>query len=295
MELRQLKTLVAVLNHGGFAAAGEAIGLTQSAVSLQIKALEEELGVELFDRFTRPPTPNIKALELARRARQILKLCSDLNKNISEQLTGALDLGAVPTIQSGLLPEALVIMRETHPELHVNVTSGFSKDLSQKVDRGFISSAIVNEPRQLAAGLSWHPFVHEKMVVIAPEKAKGDTDRELLESLPFIRFQRLAWEGRLIEEHLRERGIKVNTNMEMDSLEAVSQMVAHGLGVSVVPHRDMADPFPNHVRFVTFGKKPVFRTMGLIEKIENPKSHLVRTMHQVLLSLVKKHSQEKNK
>ncbi len=293
MELRQLKTLVAVLNHGGFAAAGKAIGLTQSAVSLQIKALEDELGVKLFDRFTRPPAPTPKALELARRAREILKLCSDLNENISKQLTGALDLGVVPTIQTGLLPEALVIMRETHPDLHVNVTSGFSKELTQRVDRGLIAAAIVNEPRQLLTGLSWHPFVHEKMVVIAPEHAKGITDRELLESLPFIRFQRWAWEGRLTDEHLRERGIKVTTSMEMDSLEAVSQMVAHGLGVSVVPHRDMAEPFPNHVRLVAFGKKPVFRTMGLIEKIENPKSHLVKTMYQVLLNLVKKHSKEK--
>ncbi|MBC8346202.1 MAG: LysR family transcriptional regulator [Candidatus Marinimicrobia bacterium] len=293
MELRQLETLVAVLNHGGFTAAGEAIGLTQSAISIKIKMLEKELGVELFDRVTRPPTPTLKGLEFGRHAREILKMCSDLNENLSEQLTGALQLGTIPTIQSGLLPEALVVLRESHPNFNVNIISGFSIDLSQKVNRGLIAAAIVNEPKQLLPGLSWHPFVHEKMVVIAPENAKGKLDREILESLPFIRFQRLSWEGRLTEEHLRERGIKVKTSMEMDSLEAVSQMVAHGLGVSVVPQRDIAEPFPKHIRVIPFGKKPVIRTIGLIEKINNPQSHLVKTMYQILLDLVKKHSQRK--
>ena len=88
MEIRQLETLVAIINHGGFTAASEAIGLTQSAVSLQIKALEEDLGVELFDRFTRPPTPTRRALEIANQAREILSLCSELNNKITAQLSG---------------------------------------------------------------------------------------------------------------------------------------------------------------------------------------------------------------
>ena len=176
----------------------------------------------------------------------------------------------------------------------MNVTSGFSEELTEQVSRGLISTAIVNEPIQLPPGLIWHPFVYEHMVLIVPEDSKGRSDRELLETLPYIRFQRLSWEGRHIDEHFKKRDIKVNTTMVVDSLEGVSQMVAHGLGVSVVPHRDIKYPFPKNVRIVPLGRKPVKRIIGLIEQIENPKSHIVKTMHQVLVELVKKHSREKN-
>lgn len=295
MEIRQLETLVAIINHGGFTAASESLGLTQSAVSLQIKSLEDELGLELFDRFTRPPTPTQRAKELANQAREILRLCSDLNEKVASHLTGGLDIGAIPTILTGLLPEALVIMKENQPKLRINVTSGFSEELITQVDHGILSAAIVNEPTELPPGMSWHPFVHEHLVLIVPTGTKGNTDRELLATLPYIRFQRTSWEGRVIDELFKKRNITVNTTMVVDSLEGVSQMVAHGLGVSVVPYRDIQYPFPKGVRIVPLGKKPVKRIIGLIEKIENPKSHIVKSMHQVLVELVKKHSREKKK
>ena len=227
MELRHLRTLVAIADYGGFAVAGEAIGLTQSAVSLHVKALETRLGATLFDRSKRPPLLNARGADLVARAREIVRLCADLKDSVSgADISGELELGAVPTILTGKLPGALVSMRAAHPRLLVRLTSGLSDELARRVYKGELDAAIVTEPVELATGLNWQPIAAEPLVVIAPEGAGEDSDRGLLESLPFIRFKRFAWAGRLIDGHLRDRGIKVRTSMEVDSIEAISLMVS---------------------------------------------------------------------
>ena len=72
--------------------------------------------------------------------------------------------------------------------------------------------------------------------------------------------------------------------MEVDSLEAISVMVAHGLGVSIVPQRLIDTPFPPNL-ILPFGDPPVQRVVGLIERTSNPKTHLVKALYQILLEL----------
>ena len=238
MDIRHLKTLIAIAEHRSFAGAAEAIGLTQSAVSLHVKALEAELATRLFDRDTRPPLLNAHGKELVERAREIVGLCDGLTSSFAGgEMAGTLELGAVPTGLSGVLPAALVKLRSSHPDLKIRVTSGLSSELASAVRKGNLDVAMVSEPAELATGLSWHACGREPLMVIAPKGTRGKTDRALLESLPYIHFQRFAWAGRVIDTHLRDRGIRVEQGMEMDSLEAVSMMVSNGLGVSIVPKR----------------------------------------------------------
>jgi DNA-binding transcriptional LysR family regulator len=283
VELRHLRTLVAIADYGGFAAAGEAIGLTQSAVSLHVKALEGGLGATLFDRSKRPPLLNARGTDLVERARDIVRLCGELEDAFEGTgIAGVLELGAIPTVLTGTLPAALASMRDVHPGLLVRLTSGLSGELARRVYKGELDAGIVTEPVELAAGLSWHPFAAEPLVVIAPRDAHEDNDRALLESRPFIRFKRFAWAGQLIDARLRDRGIKVRTSMEVDSLEAISLMVSHGLGVSVVPLRNVAEPFPPGVKSVDFGRPAVQRVVGLIERTANPKAQFVRALHRIM-------------
>jgi DNA-binding transcriptional LysR family regulator len=284
VELRHLRTLVAIADYGGFAVAGAAIGLTQSAVSLHVKALEEGLGALLFDRSKRPPLLNARGADLVERAREIVRLCADLEDSLAgADIAGVLELGAIPTVLTGTLPAALASMAAAHPGLLVRLTSGLSAELARRVYKGELDAGIVTEPVELAAGLSWHPIAAEPLVVIAPEDAREESDHALLESRPFIRFKRFAWAGQLIDARLRDRGIKVRTSMEVDSLEAISLMVAHGLGVSVVPLRNIPQPFPPHVKVVDFGSPPVQRLVGIIERTSNSKTHFVRALHGMLL------------
>ena len=95
MDIRQLNTLLAVVETGSFVAAGDKLGLSQSAVSLQIKSLEEELGVFLFDRSSRPPTPSARGMVLVEQSRKIVEL---LDEAKTDQLVrGKLTVGAVLT------------------------------------------------------------------------------------------------------------------------------------------------------------------------------------------------------
>lgn len=285
MDLRHLKTLIAIAENGSFAAAGDAIGLTQSAVSLHVKALEEVLDTKLFDRTTRPPRLNTRGRNLVDRARDIVEQCEGLSDLVSgESLAGSLDVGAVPTLLSGILPPALGAIREQHPDLRIRVSSGLSADLVGRVHKGELDAAVVTEPSQVQTGLSWHMYAEEPLLVIAPKGTKGSTDRELLAAGPFIRFQRFAWAGRLIDTHLKDRGIKVHTGMEIDSLEAIALMVAHGLGVSVVPDRAGAS-LPENIERIPFGDPPLGRVVGVVERRDNPKAHLIRALVEILARL----------
>ena len=125
INLRHLQTLIAVHDHRTFIAAGQAIGLTQSAISLHIKALESELGVTLFDRRSRPPLLNEKGLTLVSEARKLITMCDTISRTVAgQELSGRLTVGAVPTTLSSILPHALQRLREYHPQLHFYIRNG---------------------------------------------------------------------------------------------------------------------------------------------------------------------------
>ena len=284
MDLRHLRTLIAIAEYGSFAAAGDAIGLTQSAVSLHVKALEEALDTKLFDRTTRPPRLNSRGRNLVTRARSIVEQCEGLTELVAgEALADSLDIGSVPTLLSGVLPPGLREIRNRHPDLRIRVSSGLSADLVVRVHKGELDAAVVAEPSQLMTGLSWHAVTVEPLVVIAPKGSKAANYRELLLSAPFIRFQRYAWAGRLIDQHLKERGIQVTTGMEIDTLEAAAAMVEHGLGVSVVPDR-IRPELPKEIVKVPFGEPQIKRSVGVVERRDNPKTHLIKALVEILMT-----------
>ena len=276
MELRQLRTLVAIEDYGSFAAAADAVGLTQSAVSLQIRHLEEELGVELFDRRRRSPEFNAKGRALVEHARKVVEICQHISQHSAvEALEGTLMLGAVPTSLDGIVPQALASMREYHPRLLVKVASGLSAELTARTRSGDINTAVVTEPHHLADGLIVHLIAREPLIVIAPPEVEGESDREILESRPFIQFDRRAWVGQQIDQHLKDRGIRVSLGMEINTLEAIARMVRCGLGVSVVPLPTGRETISAGLKWVSFGDPPLHRSLVVIERQANPQARLV--------------------
>lgn len=296
MEIRQLKTLVNVLDYGGFAAAGESIGLTQSAISLQIKALEEELGESLFDRSKRPPMPNAKGIALAKKAREILHMCNDLSDFSTEKLSGSLQLGAVPSVHQSMLPKALKHMRETHPDLFISITTGLSDELCRSVHRGVLDAAIVSEPTKLVTGMSWHPFATETLVLIAPDYITEADPFSILSNYPYIQFIRSAWAGELITIELRNLGIRVKTVVETDNLNSIWEMVSCGMGVAIVPQHLIYDKpkvstndsaviaEKQGIKMIKLHDNPTQLVTGLIERARDPKSHLIAGLYEALLT-----------
>ena len=283
MELRQLRTLIAIADFGTFAAAADAIGLTQSAVSLQIKGLEDEIGTELFNRRHRPPVLNEKGHKIIEQARKVLDMCEEITRQSGNiKLEGTLNFGAVPTSIASILPPALVMMRERHPKLHIRVTNGLSAELAAAPRSGEIDAAIVAEPAKLADGLIAKPIAREPLLVIAPPHTKGETDKELLEGGSFIQFSRRAWTGQQIDRFLTDRNIQVNHGMEIDNLDAIGRMVSFGLGVSVVPLPRTGSKILDGLKWLPFGDPPMHRTLVMIERQSSPQTQLIQALTDVL-------------
>lgn len=281
MSIRALRTLLAIERHGSFAAAGKAVGLSTSAVSLQVRDLEQRMSTRLFDRIGRAPRLTAAGHAAVVRAREIVRLYDELPGALAAggAIAGTLMLGAIPTTLTGFLPEALARLSKRHPRLRVRIVAGLSAELAAGVERGELDAALTTEPMErLPPDMSWTEVAREKLAVIAPPGARGRDDKALLESHPLIRFNRRAWAGRLIDAELRRRGIAVVEGMELDSLEAIARMVKRGLGASVVPARLAALPEAKGLRVVPFGKPPLTRTVGLVARPGSPRAPLIEAL-----------------
>ena len=236
MELRQLKTLIAIADAGNFVGAADRVGRTQSAVSQQIKALEDELSVELFDRAARPPSLTVEGRAFVERARRIVAMCDEAAGRIKGRQTAAsLQIGVVRGSLMGHLPVALAVLRGRHLGLRLRVATGDLTELLGHVQHGRLDAALIPDAPTLDPQLYWLPFLVEPFLAIAPAATPGAHDHELLEACPYIQFSRNVRTGRLIDAEIRRRGISVETAMETDSFPAMVQMVQQGLGAAVVP------------------------------------------------------------
>ena len=275
MNLRQLRTFVAIAENGTFSAAGEAVGLSHSAVSLHVKALEEELGVPLIDRSRRPPVLTDRGLALVDCSRRMIDLMDEMAALGSEAgLIGSIRAGVVPSAMNDLMPPALAKMRALHPKLKVRIHTGLSSELAVLLRNGDLDVAVSTAPERPLDGVEARTIIEEPLYIIAPREPASVAIEDLLGELPFVWFSRKTWAGQQIERLLLNEGIIVRDDMEVDSLIAVTALVSHGLGVSVVPHRLSAPPFPDDIRSTTFGRPQYTRELALLERTKNPKRRL---------------------
>lgn len=263
MNIKQLKTLLAVVEHKSFAAAGDKIGLSHSAVSLQIKAMEDELGVLLFDRIKRPPVPTARGRALADHAHKTLELF-DASAAIAkgELVRTKLTIGAVPTALSSFLPASLKLLQAGFPSLNIELKNGSSSGLVERLAQGDLDVAVCTKPLNPIPGLEWNPIAAEPFVVIAPVHSTGSNCRDLLQNHPFIWFNRKTWAGQRIEDELKAKKINVNGAMEIDSLDSISNLVSEGLGVAIVPICKGRRPFSPRIQQLPFGEPQFSREVG---------------------------------
>ncbi len=287
-NIRALEVFLAVVDQGSFAAAGESVGLTQSAISLQIKALEEDFETIFFDRSKRPPTLNAEGELLAQKSRQLLEQFHNLRLSFIERhYSGTLQIGSVPSVLTGILPCALMRLRKQYPRLLINLDTDLSKELFVKVKKGELDCAIVTEPQYLSAEFTWQPFAAEPLVVISPPGTEGLVDTELLSRYPFLQFKKESWISNLIDRQLKERNIHVKNDLAISSLESIEMMVAEGMGVSIVPFRSRCQETNRNIVITAFGKKTVKRIVGIIQRSDNPNAELINILHSILHSQTK--------
>nr|WP_255561483.1 LysR family transcriptional regulator [Pseudohoeflea sp. DP4N28-3] len=283
-----MRTLVAVKEHGTFSAAAEAVFLTHAAVSQQMKALETDWGITLFDRSRRPPELTPVGRALVAQAREVIAAYDGLVPAATgeESLRGVVRLGAVPTTLTGLVPLALAPLIDAFPDLKVSVVPGLTNDLLPQLERGALDAVLISRPGVMPRNISWLEIADERLELLASRQLESNDPFVLLRSTPFIRFSRDAVVGEKIERWLQEHRIEVNESMELESLEAISSMVLANLGVAIAPRPCVANVTPPPLKYLSLDDASLFRTIGLASRTDNVRPRAIREIHQRLLNAV---------
>lgn len=289
-SIRTFKTFLAVVKHGTFVAAGKEIGLTPAAVGLQIRTLEEDLNQVLFDRGARSVVLNTAGRRLIPQLEELVLRYEALAAvGDNDELSGTVVMGALVSALMGAFADALWSLKQKHPRLEVKLLAGLSSDFAHKVEHGELDAAVVTQsPRPLPSSLVWSPLYTEPMVLIVPRHPHFQLSRDPLDILrcsPFIRFDRQTWTGYLVKDALTQCKVAVRDEMELNSVEAIVEIVRQGFGISIVPRlanvqwaRDQA------LKVISLPGTDVQRHVGLIERAHHGRTRFTSAIKQYFQS-----------
>ncbi|WP_171209861.1 MULTISPECIES: LysR family transcriptional regulator [unclassified Ruegeria] len=288
MTIRQLRTLVAIADTRTFGEAANVIHVTHAAISQQMQALEAQLDIELFDRSTRTPKLTPAAHLIVAKARTLVDAYDNLVPSALEDggLKGIITLGTLRTTLTGLTPKAMAALKSKWPEIGLHIRPGLTGALLTEIERGGLDAAIVVKPNLMPAGLTFRELAQEPMQLIASIDETEVDPVVLLKSRPFIRYDRNAVAGTLIDNWLLSKRIQVAETMELDSPEAIVSMVHARLGVSIVP--DLAvkpfDAVP--VMRIGLGPGAPIRTLGLVYRDNQVKKRVLDELFEALMHAI---------
>ncbi|WED29516.1 LysR family transcriptional regulator [Vibrio sp. DW001] len=289
MSIRTLRTLQAIAQAGSFASAGDKIGLTQAAISTQMKQLEAQLSSKIFEKVGRNLVLTRDGEKVKERADHIIALYDALSEGLGEQgiYNGELLIGAVFSVQVDSLGPALASIRKSYPKLNIKVFRGMSVDLAQRVEAGELDAVLITEPqRTIPKEFSWTTIESEPFYVVSNKNHPEQNDADILSNYPFIKLDPLAWAGTMIENEIKSRKINTDTIMELDSLQAALIMVQEELGVTVMAlGKRRVEKLKNEFKLTLFGQPPLHRNIGLYQRNEHDRKPLVHVLLDELLNI----------
>ncbi|ALM84424.1 LysR family transcriptional regulator [Bordetella sp. N] len=282
MKLEAFQTLAAVIAEGTFAAAAHVRHMTPSAVSMQMKQLEQYVGKPLFDRSGQHVRPRPAALELVETMSPALNMLEALRRRPSIVVEGHLRVGVIEALQPILLPAAMLHLREYHPRLTIAPQRGTSVQLTEEVKAGGLDAAIVARPqRGLRAGLHWTPLASQSLVFIAPpgrkagaretaHRALGTVElTNRMRAMDWVRYDRATTTGTMATRYVQQLVPGKRSLVELGSAAAIVAMVSAGLGFSVLQliDRRLTDIYPVDVWPLPKGG-PVFELGVVTRQVE---------------------------
>ena len=290
-SIRVLKNFIAISRHGRVAAAAREIGLTAAAAGQQLQHLEAEIGIALFDRNKRSLVLNNHGRALIEPIQDIIARYESLGSGLKNELSGTIVLGALVSTLMGYFGKALDELKRNYPELEVKLIAGLSSDFLEQVLDGKLDAAIVTEsPFALPQSAIWTELYKEPMVLILPQTGQKRSrstvaDETILKSLPFIRFERKTWTGHLVDQTIKVNKLAVNEGMEINSVEAIIELVRQGLGYSIIPQLANVDwKHDQRLRIHTLPGKTIYRKVGLLERKRHGRQSITAAIKAQFLS-----------
>ena len=287
MTVRQLRYFDALAHHSHFGRAATACAISQPALSMQIKELEETLGAVLMERGARQVRLTKFGEEAALRVRDILLLVDELGefaRASRDRLSGRLRIGMIPTIAPYLLPILMENLTRTHPEVDIYVREALTSKLIQELAEGRLDTAIVALPISEPSFTEVALFA-ENFLLVRPREDTG----KRVPSSKMLREMRLL----LLEEGhcFRDQALSfcnMKSSLPRDMLDASSlstlvQMVSAGMGVTLIPEMAMAvEARSASVSVARFKNPQPSRTIGMIWRKKSPLARQLLQLSEVV-------------
>ncbi|CAM9106373.1 unnamed protein product [Chrysoparadoxa australica] len=245
-SLDQLRILKAIAIEGTFKGAAQRLYLSQPAISLQIKNLERQLNVPLFERNNKQLYLTDAGHLLIRYGNRILALCEETYravKDLKELQNGTLIIGASQTTGTYLLPRILGLFRQRYPQINIQLQVHSTRRIAWSIANGQLDIAIVGGeiPNELKEILEVVPYVEDELALILPKSHPFSLletiKKEDLYRLKFITLETKSTIKKVIDNVLNENGIdssRFKIEMELSSIEAIKNAVQSGLGAAFV-------------------------------------------------------------
>lgn len=288
MTVKQIRAFLAVAHSMSFALACERLHLSQSALSLTIKALEEGLGGRLFTRNTRNVALTPEGEALLPLARRLIADWDNAEDEMRQRFTlqrGRVTLAAMPSFAGNLLPPILKQFRARYPQVNVTVNDVINEQVLEMVRDREVELGVAFEPQD-STSLAFTPLYVDRFVAVvsreSPLAQRSEIDWQTLLQEPFITLQRPSTVRVMLEEHLRAQGVQLPVEFESHQLATVGRMVASGLGVSAVPALCAGQMRELGGHCITLGEPVVERAIGVLTKPGEELSTAAQALFDIL-------------
>jgi DNA-binding transcriptional LysR family regulator len=242
LNLQYLRTFMTVADLGSFSAAAVRQGLTQPAVSLQVRQLERALGVRLMERIGRRPRPTAAGTNLLGYARQIdAVVLAAIESTAHGAAAEPVRLGCGATACTYLLPGILGALHRRLPKLQFIVTTGNTREIAKAVEENLLDIALVTLPSPGGRALEVMPVLQDEFVLVAHPKMTlpGRPTAAKLSGVPMILFEPGGNTRRIVDDWFAAGGAAIRPSMSLGSVEAIKEMAREKLGCTILPRSSL--------------------------------------------------------
>jgi DNA-binding transcriptional LysR family regulator len=239
VNLRQLETLLAIVEHGSFAKAANALHTTQSTVSARVRDLERYLGAPLFDRLGRRAQLTSRGEDMLPFARQFVDYARSLEPKFRDPaaMSGLLRMGVVGVVANTWLPRLVTAIRERHPRVTLRLDMSLTRTLIERLRAGRLDLAIiagqVAEPGLHSMSLGYDDFVWMAGPALAiPQRPLGPKE---LQRWPILSLSEDSYHYSVIERWFRDAGALYFTTVSCNNMNVIAALTEAGVGVSLLP------------------------------------------------------------
>jgi DNA-binding transcriptional LysR family regulator len=278
LQVAHLRTLQAIARHGSFSRAAQALNLTQPAVSMQVRHLEQALGLPLLERVGKRAFPTRAGEVLlghADRALRELEAGVERVQALRGVVAGRVRIGTSASISIYLLPPALRRFRARYPETEVVVVTGNAAEITRAVVGNTLDIGIVSLPVR-DRELTVTPFFRDELLAIAPPepawRRSQVLDAATLATHPLILFEAGATLRRVIDAWFHRAGVSPRSPMELGNTEAIKKLVEAGLGLSVTSWFSVKSEVRAGALRALRLTPPLERQIGIVRRRDKPRT-----------------------